>query len=90
MFLTLLLTWTFEGVAKISVAPRCCSLSLGERRMKNKTQTNLTALGEGSYADHRITEWSGLEGTSVGHPVPPPAKAGSPRAGCTGPRPGGS
>jgi len=31
----------------------------------------------------------GLEGTSVGHPVQPPAEAGSPTAGCTGPRPGG-
>ena len=31
----------------------------------------------------RITEWSGLEGTSVGHPVQPPAEAGSPTAGCT-------
>jgi len=39
---------------------------------------------------HRITECSGLEETSVGHLVQPPAKAGSPRAGCTGPRPGGS
>ena len=39
---------------------------------------------------HRITECLGLEGTSVGHPVQPPAKAGSPRADCTGPRPGGS
>ena len=37
----------------------------------------------------RITAWSGLEGTSVGHPVQPPAQAGSPRAGCTGPCPGG-
>jgi len=36
----------------------------------------------------RITECSGLEGTSGGHPVPPPAQAGSPRAGCTAPRPG--
>jgi len=35
---------------------------------------------------HRITAWSGLAGTSVGHLVQPPAKAGSPRAGCTGPR----
>ena len=39
---------------------------------------------------HRITEWQGLEGTSVGLPVHPPAEAGSPRAGCTGPCPGGS
>jgi len=37
---------------------------------------------------HGIPEWSGLEGTSVGHLVQPPAEAGSPRAGCTGPRPG--
>jgi len=27
--------------------------------------------------NHRITEWWGLEGTSVGHPVQPPAQAGS-------------
>jgi len=40
--------------------------------------------------NHRITEWSGLKGTSVGHPAQPPAEAGSPRAGCTAPRPGGS
>ena len=39
---------------------------------------------------NRIPAWSGLEGTSVGHPVPPPAQAGSPRAGCTAPHPGGS
>ena len=38
---------------------------------------------------HRITEWQGLEGTSVGHPAQHPAQAGSPRAGCTAPRPGG-
>jgi len=31
----------------------------------------------------------GLEGTSVGHSVQPPAQAGSPRAGCTASRPGG-
>ena len=40
--------------------------------------------------DHRIAECLGLEGTSVGHPAQPPAEAGSPRAGCTAPRPGGS
>jgi len=39
---------------------------------------------------HRITERLGLAGTSVGHPSQPPAEAGSPRAGCTAPRPGGS
>jgi len=38
----------------------------------------------------QITEWLGLEGTSVGHLVQPPAEAGSPRAGCRGPCPGGS
>ena len=41
-------------------------------------------------AFHRITEWSGLAGTSVGHPAQPPAQAGSPTAGCTAPRPGGA
>ena len=40
--------------------------------------------------NHRITECSGLEGTSVGHPAQPPAQAGSPRAGGTAPRPGRS
>ena len=39
---------------------------------------------------HRITEWSGLAGPSMGHPSQPPAEAGSPRAGCTAPCPGGS
>jgi len=39
---------------------------------------------------HRITECSGLAGPSVGHPAQPPAQAGSPTAGCTAPRPGGS
>jgi len=37
-----------------------------------------------------FTEWSRLAGTSVGHPAQPPAQAGSPRAGCTGPCPGGA
>jgi len=40
--------------------------------------------------NHRIPAWSGLEGTSGGHPAQPPAQAGSPTAGCTAPRPGGS
>jgi len=38
--------------------------------------------------NHRITECSALEGTSVGHPVQPSAEAGAPTAGCTGPCPG--
>jgi len=40
--------------------------------------------------NHRITECSGLEGTSVDHVVQHPAEAGSPTAGCTEPCPGGS
>ena len=51
---------------------------------------HLEGLAAGQKETHRITEWRGLEGTSVGHPVQPPAQAGSPRAGCTGPCPGGS
>ena len=39
---------------------------------------------------HRITECWGLEGTSVGHPVQPPAKAGSPTVDCRGSCPGGA
>ena len=31
-----------------------------------------------------------MEGTSVGPPAQPPAQAGSPRAGCSAPRPGGA
>ena len=37
----------------------------------------------------RITEYLGLAGTSVGHLPQPPAKGGSPRAGCIGLRPPG-
>ena len=47
---------------------------------------NLEAGNLWAYVFHRITEWLGLEGTSVGHPVQPPAEAGSPTAGRTGPR----
>jgi len=43
-----------------------------------------------SPGNHRFTECSGLEGTSVGHPVQPPAEAGSRSVGCRGPCPGGS
>ena len=51
---------------------------------------NIAAAGKPQRNKPRITECSGLQGTSVGHPVQPPAEAGSPRAGCTGPRPGGT
>ena len=43
----------------------------------------------GSHTENH-TEWSGVKGTSVGHPAQPPAQAGSPTAGCRGPCPGGS
>ena len=46
--------------------------------------------GNGKKRFHRITECWGLAGPSVGPPAQPPAEAGSPRAGCTAPRPGGS
>ena len=39
--------------------------------------------------NHRIAECQGLEWTSGDHLGQHPAKAGSPRAGCTGPCPGG-
>ena len=39
--------------------------------------------------DDRITAWWGLEGTPGDPPAQPPAQAGSPRAGCTAPRPAG-
>ena len=35
-----------------------------------------------------LTEWLGLEGTSVGHPAQPSAQAGSPTVGCRGAHPG--
>ena len=44
----------------------------------------------GESHNHRIPECWGLAGPSVGHPAQPPAQAGSPRAGCTAPWPGGS
>ena len=39
---------------------------------------------------HRIPAWWGVAGPSGGHPAQPPAQAGSPRAGCTAPCPGGA
>jgi len=44
----------------------------------------------GSQNHRMYTAWLGLAGTSVGHSAQPPAQAGSPRAGCRGPCPGGS
>jgi len=54
------------------------------------TKTKSLSRGGTDSQNCRITEWWGLEGTSVGHPAQPPAQAGSPRTGCTGPRPGGA
>lgn len=42
-----------------------------------------------SQALHRITEWLRLEETSGCHLVQPSAQAQTPRAGFSGPRPGG-
>jgi len=60
-------------------SPMLAERLFSPRIAQNTAQTN-----------HRIPECSGLEGTSVGHPAQPPAQAGSPTAGCTAPRPGGS
>jgi len=40
--------------------------------------------------NHRITGWSGLAGTSVGHPVQPLPKQGHPEQAALGPCPGRS
>ena len=46
--------------------------------------------GSDTSLNHRVTECLGLEGTSVGRLIQPPAEAGSARAGCTGSCPGGA
>ena len=61
---------------------------LVEQTIWNKLENHLIDLHIGAWKEsqnHRTTECSGLEGTSVGHPAQPPAEARLPRAGCTGP-----
>jgi len=57
---------------------------------EKKTHNNASFSVNTGIKNHRITAWSGSEGTSVDPPAQPPAEAGSPRAGCTAPCPGGS
>ena len=58
------------------------------------TQTSRAASppnpGLGDSQNHRIPAWSGLAGPSGVTQSNSPAQAGSPRAGCTAPHPGGS
>jgi len=69
----------------------CCVYKTHQQWFKGCTKPKLYMLPYSQvHKRHRITECSGLEGTSVGHLVHPPAEAGSPRVGCTGPCPGGS
>jgi len=75
-----------------SAARQHCSCSPVEQdgRLPARSAVRLGQHRITESQNHRITEWWGLEGTSVGHPVQPPAEAGPPTAGCTGPCPGGS
>jgi len=67
------------------------SINTAQKAVKTPPDlTHITVRHTRQLLDNRITECSGLEGTSVGHPVQPPAQAGSPRAGCTAPCPGGA
>jgi len=54
--------------------------SLAEKGEKTYFCVNGTSslTGFTESQNHRITEWSGLEGTSVGHPVQPLLKQGHP------------
>jgi len=84
-----------HGPRRLSLRVATDGHSWEGKGLGKKTEQN-EAQGRGKEAkiwnddeeNHRIPERSGLEGPSVGHPVQPPAKAGSPRAGCTAPRPG--
>ena len=66
------------------------ALLRGEGSLTPAASGRLSHHPEKRTGERGITEWWGLEGTSVGHPVQPPAQAGSLRAGCTAPRPGGA
>ena len=76
------------GKVKLRDGRGLCHL-LAPRRNPAGSRRGLAA-GSRPRIRHRIPAWWGLAGTSGGHPAQPPAQAGSPRAGCTAPRPGGA
>jgi len=82
--------WVSDKGRRAHAGSSSFGLSLGpeERGIERLTTKGIICFPTLLAVSHRITECSGLEGTSVGHPVQPPAQAGSPTAGCTGPCPG--
>ena len=86
-----------SGLLQLFVEPGCRAFSGQYSNISFPSRVVLAlscspphASGESMAKNHRIPAWQGLEGTSVGHLVQAPAKAGSPTEGCTGPCPGGS
>ena len=92
----LLASWGLSWCPGGSLGVLGARTELGAQPPAANPGRNHTALGvlrhqqHSEAPSHRMTGWSGLEGPSVGHPAQPPAKAVSPRAGCTAPRPGGA